>query len=267
MSKRFTDTNKYKKTFIRELPGAYKLLWDYLYHDCDHAGIWIVDFAIAQIYLGMDMPVTRVEALKQFNKDEVRIVEFDDGKKWFIKPFVEFQYGELNQNNRVHSSIIGILNKYNLLDNQFKPLTSPLQGAKDKVKDKDTGNGNILKGDFLDEIITAYVDASGGDYLVVNRGKERTAAGKLLNIYKKKYPEATSEETLQSLTAYFRACIAIPDTWLSNNMSLTIIISKFNEINKILKNGSKRKTGNGNGATDEELATIIAKNFGTDYKP
>ena len=51
MAKRFTDTNKYKKPFIRGLQGAYKLFWDYLYHDCDHAGIWIVDFEIAQTYL------------------------------------------------------------------------------------------------------------------------------------------------------------------------------------------------------------------------
>ena len=77
MAKRFTDTNKYKKPFIRGLQGAYKLLWDYLYHDCDHAGIWIVDFDIAQVYLGADMPVNRADALKFFNKDEVRIIEID----------------------------------------------------------------------------------------------------------------------------------------------------------------------------------------------
>ncbi len=44
MSKRFADTDKYKKPFIRNLPAAYKLLWDYICLDCDHAGIWQVDF-------------------------------------------------------------------------------------------------------------------------------------------------------------------------------------------------------------------------------
>ena len=47
--KRFTDTDKYKKPFIRGLKGAYKLLWDYLYHECDNAGVWIDDFDVAQI--------------------------------------------------------------------------------------------------------------------------------------------------------------------------------------------------------------------------
>jgi len=136
MAKRFTDTNKYKKPFIRGLQGAYKLLWDYLYHDCDHAGIWIVDFDIAQLYLGKDMPVNKIDALKYFNADEKRIVEIDGGKKWFIPSFIEFQYGELNEQNRAHNSVILVLKKYNLYKKN-KPLISPLQGAMDKDKDKD----------------------------------------------------------------------------------------------------------------------------------
>jgi len=135
MAKRFTDTNKYKKPFIRGLQGAYKLLWDYLYHDCDHAGIWIVDFEISQIYIGSDMPVNKEKALEFFNKDEIRIVEIDGGSKWFIPSFIFFQYGELNETNRAHNSVINILKKYNLYKN--KVLLSPLKGAKDKDKDKE----------------------------------------------------------------------------------------------------------------------------------
>ena len=136
MSKRFTDTTKYKKPFIRSLKGAYKLFWDYLYHDCDHAGIWIVDFEIAQIYIGKDMPINYTDAIKYFNKDEQRIIEIENGKKWFIPSFIIFQYGELTVSNRAHNSVIQILDRYHLLDNN-KHLLCPLQGAKDKDKDKD----------------------------------------------------------------------------------------------------------------------------------
>ena len=129
MAKRFTDTNKYKKPFIRGLQGPYKLLWDFIYHDCDHAGIWIVDFEIAQIYLGIDMPVNREDALRFFNDGEQRIQEFDKGKKWWVKPFITFQYGELNPENRAHKSVIDIL--------ENKGLIRSLQGRKDVVKDKD----------------------------------------------------------------------------------------------------------------------------------
>jgi CRISPR/Cas system-associated protein endoribonuclease Cas2 len=142
MAKRFTDTNKYKKPFVRGLQGAYKLLWDYLYHECDHAGIWIVDFEIAQMYLGADMQISKEKALEFFNSDEMRVVEIDNRKQWFLPGFIEFQYGKLNPKNRVHESVISILHKHNLLEedfslNQFKVYTSPLQGAKDKDKEKD----------------------------------------------------------------------------------------------------------------------------------
>jgi hypothetical protein len=65
-----------------------------------------------------------------------KIKVFDNGEKWFIKDFVEFQYGELNEKNRAHNSVITVLKKYNLLSLN-KPLVSPLQEAKDKDKDKD----------------------------------------------------------------------------------------------------------------------------------
>lgn len=136
MAKRFTDTNKYKKPFIRGLQGAYKLLWDYLYHDCDHAGIWIVDFEIAKIYIGEDMPINKEDALKYFNKGEKRIIEINNGSKWFIPSFIEFQYGILNENNRAHNSVILILKKYDLLNNKglIRGLKAPMD--KDKVIDK-----------------------------------------------------------------------------------------------------------------------------------
>jgi len=136
VAKRFTDTNKYKKPFIRGLQGPYKVLWDFIYHDCDHAGIWIVDFDIAQIYVGMDMPVNKKDALKYFNESKKRIIEVDEGERWFIPSFIEIQYGKLSPDNRAHLSAIKILDKYKLLDKN-KGLISSLQRAKDKYKDKD----------------------------------------------------------------------------------------------------------------------------------
>ena len=134
MSKRFTDTNKYKKPFIRGLQGAYKLLWDFIYHDCDHAGIWIVDFDIAQICIGIDMQINKSDALKYFNAGKKRITEVDNKERWFIPSFIDIQYGKLNPENRAHLSVIKILDKYKLLDKN-KNLISPSKGAKDKDKD------------------------------------------------------------------------------------------------------------------------------------
>lgn len=178
MAKRFVDTSKYKKPFVRSLPGPYKLLWDFLCLDCDHAGIWIVDFEIAQAYIGVDMPVNKADALAFFNKDEMRIVEIGGGKKWFIPSFIEFQYGFLSEKNRAHISVISILRRLNLLNEDLsikinKPLTSPLQGVKDKELDKDKEKDvdfgkseNLLHSDSpIGGMVRQFTDQNEGYFL------------------------------------------------------------------------------------------------------
>jgi hypothetical protein len=130
MAKRFTDSTKWNKPFIRAMKAPYKLLWLYILDECDHAGIWQVDFEVAQVKIGEKLNIDI--ALQQLSG---KIYPFDSGEKWFIPDFIDFQYGVLNPENRAHNSVIMLLNKYNLsLD--IKPLTSPLQGAMDKDKDK-----------------------------------------------------------------------------------------------------------------------------------
>jgi hypothetical protein len=137
MAKRFTDTEKWKKPFIRNLSAPYKLLWLYICDDCDHAGIWQVDIDVAKIRIGED--INEQDAVKFFGDKLVRI---DKGNKWYIPSFIDFQYPSgLNPDNKAHGGIIKILQKYNLLDDEFKPLVSPLYGAmdmdKEMVMDKD----------------------------------------------------------------------------------------------------------------------------------
>jgi len=115
MAKRFSDTDKWKKPFIRGLQGAYKLLWLYILDDCDHAGVWQVDFEVAKIRIGEN--VNQKDALKFFG-DRVHV--FNNGTKWFIKDFIDFQYGQLNEKNRLHQSVINILSKNEL--GACKPL-------------------------------------------------------------------------------------------------------------------------------------------------
>jgi hypothetical protein len=135
MAKRFTDTEKWKKPFIRGLQGAYKLLWLYICDDCDHAGIWQVDIEVAAIRIGEKIDLK--EAIKSFDE---KIIIIDKGNKWFIPSFLEFQYPSgLNSDNRAHNSVIILLEKYNLRISNNKPLISPSEGSMDMdmVKDMD----------------------------------------------------------------------------------------------------------------------------------
>ena len=142
MAKRFTDTEKWKKPFIRGLQGAYKLLWLYICDDCDHAGIWQVDMEVAAIRIGEKIDLK--EAIKSFDE---KIIILDKGNKWFIPSFLEFQYPSgLNSDNRAHNSVIILLEKYNLRISKNKPLISPLEGSMDMdmVKDMDK---DMVKGE------------------------------------------------------------------------------------------------------------------------
>lgn len=171
MAKRFTDTEKYRKPFLRSLPGAYKLLWDYICNECNHAGIWIADFEIAQLCVGKDMLIGKDKAFRLFNDGETRILEIENGKKWFIIPFVEFQYGHLTKTNPAHKNVILELQKYGFINedldllkdlnnNNFKaPLKelkrgfeAPQEKEKEKEKEKKGVQGEIFEGNQTQEI-------------------------------------------------------------------------------------------------------------------
>lgn len=148
MAKRFTDTAKWKKEFIKGLSPKMKLLWFYILDDCDHAGIWEVDIEVASLRIGE--LITYEEAFVALGEKIVPLGK----KRWFIEDFIFFQYGELSPKNRMHQSVIAILNKYNIHIN--KPLGSPLEGAKDIYMDKDKDKVNkkesVEKVEFLPHI-------------------------------------------------------------------------------------------------------------------
>lgn len=133
-----------------------------------------------------------------------------------------------------------------------------------EIKGKEIKGNNISKlpsksADFIDQIIDCFV-TEHGNYEILNRGKERAAASKLLQQYHKKFPAANSEETLHALKTYFSACVKIDDNWLRENMSLPIIISKFNQINTILRNGKLR--GHSSKASDNSTVEDIVRSQG-----
>jgi len=124
-----TDTDKWKKRFVRELSPQHKLLWFYILDDCNHAGIWEVDLEVASIRVGYELVY---DMLPQAFLDKIEI--FDNGDKWFIPDFIDFQYGELNPNSNVHKSVIQLLERYNLMGYMKGSQTLP-EGVKDKDKD------------------------------------------------------------------------------------------------------------------------------------
>jgi len=115
------------------------------------------------------------------------------------------------------------------------------------------------KPDFIDSIISLfseeYSNANNFPYRLTSKEKERKGAGKILLVHKEENPEMNSDQTLESLRLFFRACVHIQDNWHQNKMSLSHIASNFNEIRKIALNGGKK----GDGVTDLQLIRIFQK--------
>ena len=139
MAKRLTDTAKWDMSWFRKLDPKLKCAWLFLCDRCNHAGIWEVDEDAFAYYIGEGISFSEVlDCLK----DRISFIKDD---KIFIKSFIDFQYGELNPINKVHKSVISILEK----NGATMGLGSPIQGAKvkekalvkdkvkEKVKDKD----------------------------------------------------------------------------------------------------------------------------------
>jgi hypothetical protein len=132
MAKRLTDSEKWKDAWFMDLPSKYKLFWLYLLDNCDHAGIWRVNFKVASFHIGEHLEHSEV---KRILSDRIKIVS---DEYWMINKFIDFQYGGI-KNDAVGKSVQKILNKHNLIG-AMEGLCSPYEGTKDKDKDKDAIN-------------------------------------------------------------------------------------------------------------------------------
>lgn len=115
MAKRFITTSIFEDAWFMDLPAKYKLFWIFLVTNCDHTGIWQVNYKLARFYVGEDLEPGECERV--FRE---RIVKINDGKYWFIPKFIEFQYGTtLKTSNKALEKVIASIDKNDLL--QFLP--------------------------------------------------------------------------------------------------------------------------------------------------
>lgn len=101
---------------------------------------------------------------------------------------------------------------------------------------RETKNQNDFINRIIENFKKEYHQARGDEYVVVARGKDRKAASVLAEMHKKKFPDAKTNETLEGLRLYFEMALQVKDTWLLNNMSLSTLAYKYNEIRETLKN-------------------------------
>ncbi len=121
MAKRFTDTTKWNEDWFLDLSLPNKLFWIYICDNCNHAGIFKPNKRMFELLVSSKVNIK--DFLKVCNHEKERIKILENGR-WYITKFLEFQYGvKLNPSNRVHKSIIKILDQNNvdyILDDDIK---------------------------------------------------------------------------------------------------------------------------------------------------
>lgn len=145
MAKRLTDSEKWKDAWFMDLPSKYKLFWLYILDNCDHAGIWKVNFKVASFHIGEHLEHSEV---KRILSDRLNIVS---DEYWMVKKFIDFQYGGV-KNDKVGLSVQKILNSHKIEYSlaPTKPLPSPYQGTKDKDKVKNKDKVIVKDNDILE---------------------------------------------------------------------------------------------------------------------
>jgi hypothetical protein len=141
MSKRFIDTDIFRKPWFFKLDRECKLFWIYLFTNCDIAGVIDLNVELAKVESRID---NIEELIKKLDK---QLVKLSSGK-YHLTEFVEFQYGELSEKCKPHLAVIKKLKFYGILKN--KGYAKGIQTLKDKDKDKDKDkaiNNNTMSND------------------------------------------------------------------------------------------------------------------------
>ena len=117
MSYRFTNSDKWTDSWFSDLSPHAKLLFIFLYENCDNAGVYEVNKKFMLFLLGFKEDELK-EAIREISK---AYVKSKNGTKIWLKNFLKHQkLTPLNWKNNAHKQIIMIL-KENLSDeNKFK---------------------------------------------------------------------------------------------------------------------------------------------------
>ena len=159
MSKRFIDTDIWRKKWFRSLSPEHKVFWTYLFTNCDNAGVWDVDQELAEFLIGKDIDWPEVEKIF---KNHIKIL--NNGSKWWLIDFISFQYGQLKETCKPHLHSINLLKKHKLFIEYSKGIETVKDKDKVKVKEEDK--------EASQEEIRTIINNSG--LIKKRRGKDAT---------------------------------------------------------------------------------------------
>lgn len=195
MPKRFTDTEKWKDDWYLSLNNDYRIIWQWLLDNCNHAGI--CKPSINLLNMMCNTSVSEEELIEVMNERVMKINNF-----WFIPKFIKFQYGNLNSKKPAVVSVLNELKKNNLIQfidellyNDCETISESLHNdygtIKDKSMDKDKDinvlnikNSNLFRQPqipTLEEVKLAFSSSGGTKEMAEIFFNKHSATGWFIN--------------------------------------------------------------------------------------
>lgn len=180
MAKRLTDTEKWNDDWYLSLDNDYRIVWQWLLDNCNHAGICKRNIKLLNV-----MCNTGITESDLIEKMDTRILVA--GNDWFIPKFLKFQYADLQSNRPVIISVRKELIKkkyYLLVPESFgeeyliipESLGNDYSIIKDKSKDKDKSKVKLKKENHGEENGFSGNFKARGEELMVKRIAEGVEA-------------------------------------------------------------------------------------------
>jgi len=130
MAKRLTDTEKWNDDWYISLSNDYRIIWQWLIDNCNHAGICKRSIRLVNL-----MCNTSIDEKTLVEMMEGRVIVVDNN--WFIPKFLKFQYTNLHSEKPVIVSVVKELEKNNCIHLIPESFGNDYLIIKDKDKDKD----------------------------------------------------------------------------------------------------------------------------------
>lgn len=153
MSRRFTETEKWRDPWFRKLSGSAKLLFLWLVDNCDKAGVIDLDLESATFDIGQPINSDHLGEL------ESRWIKLPNGK-FHMPKFVPFQYRTLSEKCTPHLRVIETIRSHGLsfplCDEKSSRVVSTLETTNKRGKEgRGVGKeeGGVQRGNpSLDEV-------------------------------------------------------------------------------------------------------------------
>lgn len=220
MAKRFIDTELLRKGWFRALSNDQKILFIYLFTQCDMAGIIEVDFEQVEFYCGIK---TNKEQLFIIFPEQLMMV--DDGKRMFLQDFIPFQYGrKYNEKSPIHRKIVDCLKSHRvgydtLYDRVFKRVFNTLK-EEEKAKEEEEVEVKEIQGDKKDVFVLNEGEIK--NKLKYNQYNDRMDAMRIYTLSDSEYDHAVDTflfEKRELLGKDFSDIISHFKNWIRQNVA------------------------------------------------